>query len=218
MSPTLEQDTTPVRDLKRTTIGVAGISAGLVLMAFGILMAHFTGLSETNSVGQEIYPHIPRCLPFESGSCWMLPTVGQAIGVVGSQFFLGAIVFGWILGKPLTWATATVAAAIFTLEMLILFGMVPNQWLALTQGTFEWTDQNIAFTLPSWLMLGNEVSVSFAVIKDVVVGGYSATLLGAVAVGAYQVQERAKKKASAAPAAPAPKLSSFGRTIIKGER
>ena len=76
------------------------------------------------------------------------------------------------------------AAAIFTLEMLILFGMVPNQWLALTQGTFEWTSQNIAFTLPSWMMLGNEVSVSFAVIKDVVVGGYSATLLGAVAVGA----------------------------------
>ena len=80
--------------------------------------------------------------------------------MIGSQILLGAIVFGWILGKALTWARATVAAAIFTLEMLILFGVVPNQWLALTQGTFEWTAQKIAFTLPSWLMLGNEVSIS----------------------------------------------------------
>ena len=217
MSPTLEQDTTPVPDRKRFRIGVAGVAAGFVLMVLGILMAHFTGLSETNSVGQEIYPHIPRCLGFETpGSCWVIPTTGQFIGLIGSQIFLGAIVFGWVLGKPLTWASATVAAAIFTMEMLILFGMVPNQWLALTQGTFEWTDQNIAFTLPTWLMLGNEVSISYAVIKDVVAGGYSATLLGIIAVGAYQLQERAKKQATAP--APPPPTSSFGRTIVKGER
>ncbi|MBU1227265.1 MAG: hypothetical protein KJ698_08660 [Actinobacteria bacterium] len=207
----------PVRDQRRINLGMAGVGAGLVLLTLGVLIAHFTGLSPTNQVGQEIYPHIPRCLPFEtSGSCWMIPTIGQLIGLLGSQILLGAIVFGWILGKPLTWAAATVAAAIFTLEMLILFGVVPNQWLALTQGTFEWTGQKIAFTIPSWLVLGNEVSISYGVIKDVVAGGYSAGLLGAVAVTAYKLQERAKKPAAAA--TPAPRLSSFGRTIVKGER
>jgi len=217
MSPTLEQDPTTVRDQRRFKIGVAGFGAGLALLVFGILVAHFTGLSETNNVGQEIYPHIPRCLPFESaGSCWIIPTTGQLIGLLGSQILMGAILYGWILGKPLTWATATVAAAIFTLEMLILFGVVPNQWLSLTQGTFEWTSQKVAFTLPSWLMLGNEVGISYAVIKDLVAGGYSAGLLGAVAVGTYQVQERAKRRGSAP--VPPPRLSSFGRTIVKGER
>ena len=217
MSPALEQDTTPVRDTRRIRIGVAGLAVGLVLMVLGILIAHFTGLPETDAVGRDLYPDIPRCLGFEtSGSCWVLPTTGQLIGVIGSQILLAAIVFGWVLGKPLTWATATVAAAVFTLEMLILFGIVPNQWLALTQGTFEWTSQKIAFTLPSWLVLGNEVGISYAVIKDVVAGGYSAALLGAIAVGAYQLQERAKKQATA-PALP-PKVSSFGRTIVKGER
>ncbi len=217
MSPTLEQDPTRVRDQRRIRIGRAGIGAGLVLFVAGVLIAHFTGLATTDHVGQEIYPNIPRCLPFEkAGSCWMLPTAGQLIGLVGSQILLGAIIFGWVLGKPLTWATATVAAAIFTLEMLILFGVVPNQWLALTQGTFEWTGQKIAFTIPSWLVLGNHVSVSYGVIKDVVAGGYSAGLLGAVAVTAYRLQERAKQPAVAT--APAPRLSSFGRTIVKGER
>ncbi|MCJ7726888.1 MAG: hypothetical protein MUP76_10950 [Acidimicrobiia bacterium] len=206
-----------VRDRRRSRIGAAGIGAGLALLLFGIFMAHFTGLPETNSVGQEIYPHIPRCLPFETGgSCWIIPTTAQLIALLGSQILLGAILFGWILDKPLTWARATVAAAIFTLEMLILFGVVPNQWLALTQGTFEWTAQKVAFTLPSWLVLGNDVGISYAVIKDVVAGGYSAGLLGAVAVGAYKMQERAKQPAKAA--TPPPQLSSFGRTLIKGER
>jgi hypothetical protein len=218
MRPTLEQDLTPERDQKRVRIGVAGIATGLVLLAVGIVAAHFTGLPATDDVGRDLYPHIPRCLPFEPAeACWVIPTASQIVALIGSQIMLAAIVWGWILGRPLTWARAAVAAAIFTLEVIVLFGLVPNQWLALTQGSWEWTEQRVAFTLPKWLMLNNEVSISYAVLKDVVSGGYSATLLGAVAVGAYKLQERAKQQA-AAPAEPPPRISSFGRTIVEGER
>jgi hypothetical protein len=95
--------------------------------------------------------------------------------------------------------------------MLILFGVVPNQWLTLTQGTFEWTGQKIAFTLPTWLMLNNEVSISYGAIKDVVSGTYSALLLVVIAVGAYQIQERAKRPK----APPPPRFSTYGRPLVK---
>ncbi len=195
-------------------LGILGLVAGFALLVFGILMAHFPGLPATDSLGRDLYPSIPRCAWFENNpaACWIIPTTGQAIAFVGSQILLGAIIFGWIYGKPMTWAGATVAALVFTVEMLLLFGVVPNQWLTLTQGTFEWTGQKIAFTLPKWLVLNNDVSISYGVIKDVVSGGYSATLLGAIAVGMYQIQERGKKGAVPKPQP----VSTYGRPLVKG--
>jgi hypothetical protein len=199
----------------RKRLGVTGVAGGLGLLIVGVFAAHFTGLPETNSVGAEIYPNIPRCLPFEGDSCWVIPTTAQIVAVVGSQILFAGIIVGWILDRPLTWARAAVAALVFTVEMIILFGVIPNEWLALTQGTFEWTDQKVAFTIPKWLVLNNDVSISYGVIKDLVSGGYAAVMLGLVAVTTYQLQERAKRiKTETAPT----KVSLYGRTIVKGER
>jgi hypothetical protein len=204
-----------VTEQQRVRLGVTGIIAGLGALLFGVFMAHFTGLPETNGVGQEIYPHIPRCVGIgldEDFGCWMLPTLGQSIGFIGSQILMAGLFVGWIWKREMTWARATVAAMLFTVEMLLLFGVVPNEWLALTQGNFEWTSQKVWFTLPKWLVLNNDVSISFGVVKDAVAGGYSAVLLGAIAVGIYQVQERAKKAG-----APKPQpVSPFGRPLVKG--
>ena len=202
---------------QRVRIGVIGVGAGLALLAFGILMAHFTGLAATNSVGVEQYPHIPRCVGLsldKDFGCWMLPTLGQSVAFAGSQIFFAAIFVGWIWKRQMTWAVATVAALIFTIEMLILFGVVPNQWLALTQGNFEWTGQKIWFTLPKWLVLNNDVSISFGVVKDAVSGGYSAVLLGAIAVTMYKVQEMGKKAGQPKPQP----ISPYGRPVVKGSR
>lgn len=197
----------------RKRLGIAGVVVGMVMLGVGVAVAHFSGLPEVNAVGEEIYPHIPRCMWFEApGKCWVIPTTGQIVAVLGSQLLFAGIVVGWILDRPLTWARATLGALITTVEMLILFGIVPNQWLALTQGTFEWTAQKTAFTLPSWLVLNNEVSISFGAIKDIVSGTYSAVMLGVVAVTAYQLQERAKRKGAPKPA----KVSSYGRPIVRG--
>lgn len=201
-------------DVQRQRIGVIGLAVGTVLFFVGVFAAHFTALPETNAVGQELYPHIPRCLPFEAGPCWMIPTMSQLTAFLGSQIALGAIVFGWIWNRPLTWALATVAAFIFTLEMLILLGIVPNEWLALAQGTLNWNEQRILVTVPRWLVLNNEINISYGVIKEMIAAGYSTTVLIGVAVGAYQLQERAKRSDQPKPTV----VSSYGRPVVKGER
>ena len=201
-------------EAQRRRIGVIGLSVGATLFTFGVLAAHFTGLSETNNVGQEIYPHIPRCAWLETGACWVVPIASKLIAFVGSQIALAALVFGWLWKQPMTWAAATVGAFLFTLEMIILLGIVANEFLGLTQGTLAWTEQKILFTIPSWIVLNNDLHVSFGVFKDMIVAGYSTTVLIAVAVGAYQIQERAKMAGQAKPQV----VSGYGRPIVEGDR
>ncbi len=208
-----EEEHHPVTEAQRQRIGVIGLVVGAVLFTFGVFAAHFTGLSETNNVGQEIYPHIPRCAWFESGACWVLPMASKLIAFVGSQIALAALVFGWIWKRPTTWARATVGAFVFTLEMIILLGIVANEWLGLTQGTLAWTEQKILFSVPKWLVLNNDLHISFGVVKDMIVGGYSTIVVLAVAVGAYRLQEGAKKADQPKPQV----VSGYGRPIIKGD-
>ncbi len=201
-------------EAQRQRIGVVGIIVGTILLFAGIFAAHFTELPEVNNVGQEIYPHVPRCLWFESQpSCWVIPITSKFVGFIGSQIVLAAIVFGWIWKRPLTWAGATVGAFVFTLELIILLGIVPNEFLGLTQGTLAWTDQKILVAIPSWLVLNNEVNISFAALKDIIAAGYSTTILIAVAVGAYQYQERAKRGDQPKPEV----VSTYGRPVVKGD-
>jgi len=203
-----------VTEQKRRRIGVIGVAAGLALLAVGVIFAHFTNLPLLDSVGREIHPWIPRCTFFENNPqrCWVLPTTGGAIAVLGSQIAMGAIVYGWIYGRKLTWALATVGAFLFTLEMLILLGIVPNQWLNLAQGTLDWSERKILLTIPRWLVLNNTVRISYGMLKDVIAAGYSTTVLAAVAIGAYQWQERAKK--AGRPVATTTSL--YGRPVVKG--
>ncbi len=204
-----------VTDAQRRRIGVVGLAVGALMFFAGVFAAHFFGLPETNSVGQEIYPNIPRCFWFETARpCWVLPTTAQTVALIGSQIAMAAIVFGWIWKRPLTWALATVGAFLFTLELIVLLGIVPNQWLALAQGTLDWTEQRTLFTVPSWLVLNNEVKISYGAIKDVVVAGYSTVVLIVVAVGAYQLQERARRGEQPKPAV----VSPYGRPVVKGDR
>jgi hypothetical protein len=103
---------------------------------------------------------------------------------------------------------------LFTLEMIILFGIVPNQWLALTQGSLEWTDQRIFVTIPPWLVLNNTVRISYAALKDIILWGYASNVLVVIAVGAYMAQERAKKAGQPE----TPGTSVYGRPVVKGGR
>ena len=190
----------------RTRLGITAIIAGTVLFTAGIFAAHFTGLPAENNLGVEIYPDIPRG--------WQVVIGSQLVALVGSQIAMAGIAFGYLWLRPMTWARATVGAMLVTLEMLILFGIVPNEWLNLTQGTFEWTSQKIAFEIPSWLMLNNEVAVSFGAIKDAVSGGYSAGVLGLIIVAVYQYQERMKRFGSETKPQP---VSTYGRPVVKGD-
>lgn len=200
---------------KRKRLGVIGVVTGSILLIVGVLIAHYTNLPLRDSVGQLIHPSIPRCAFFESDAtrCWALPTVGHLTAILGSQILIVAIVFGWIFDRPLTWARATVGAFLFTLEVMILFGIVPNEWLSLTQGPLEWTRQRDAITIPKWLILNNNVTITYGVLKDMVVAGYMTTTLVIFLVGAYKYQEWGKRRGEPRPAT----TSVYGRPVVRGD-
>ncbi len=201
---------------KRRKVGVIGVVIGFLLLAVGVAVAHFTALPALDSVGRPIYSWIPRCVFFESAdNCWVLPITGGAIAVLGSQIGMAAIVYGWIYGRKLTWALATVGAFLFTLEMLILFGVVPNQFLNLAQGTLDWSERKILITIPRWLVLNNDLAISYGTLKEIISAGYSTTVLAAIAVIAYRWQERDKRTARKAAVSV---TSPFGRPVVKGSK
>lgn len=181
--------------------GMAATAIGVVLGLAGALFAHFTGLPLEDGIGQEIYPSIPRG--------WLWELLGQTVSLTGALLVLAGLALGLLYKRELTWARASVGAALFVSLMMILFGVIPNEWLTLAQGQWEWTPQKIAITLPRWLVLNNDVSISYSAIKDIVSGTYSVVMLGAVAVGMYQWQEYSKKAAAPKPQA----VSAFGRPV-----
>lgn len=191
-------------DRQRQIIGIGATAVGVVIVLAGSFFAHFTELPEFDDVGIELYPFIPR------GWGWVL--LGQTTAVIGSQIALLGVAVGFLWKREVTWARASIGAFLLTAEMIILYGIVPNQWLTLTQATLEWTPQKIAFTLPTWLTLNNEVSVSYAAIKDIVSGTYAVVLLGAIAFGLIKWQDRQKKLAEQADVTP---VSLYGRPLRK---
>ena len=100
----------------------------------------------------------------------------------------------WVANQPLTWARAAFGAFLAWIEFVLLFGVVPSEWLNLSQGPLGWTSQNIAFTIPPWLVLGNEVEISFGVIKDAISGGYYVVVFAAWIVVAYILQDWGKTR------------------------
>lgn len=193
------------KELRRySLIGIGAIVLGGLTALAGALIAHFTGLDEQDALGRDIYPSIPRG--------WVYETIGQIISLTGVLLLLGGITLAFLYRREMTWARASIGSAVFVSVMMILFGIIPNEWLTLTQSTLEWTPQNVAFTIPPALVLNNQVDISFAAIKDIVSGTYVIVVLGAVVVGMYQWQEREKKRLSGPPPTP---VSEYGRPLSK---
>lgn len=191
---------------RRKLIGIGGLTAGALVFVLGILVAHFTGLPSRDALDREILSWIPRG--------WALVTLGQLTALAGSQIMVGAIVVGWIFDLPMTWARAAVASLVAWVELVIFFGIVPSEWLNLAQGPLGWTTKP-AFTIPSWLVLNNEVSISYKTLKEFISAGYYTTAFVALVIGVYKAQEWYKKSYKAAPA---PTVSMYGRPVLKGDQ
>ena len=190
---------------RRKLIGIGGLVAGAVTIAIGLTIAHFTNLPTEDALGNEILPDIPRG--------WQLYTLGQIIAVGGSQVVVGAVVFGWLWERPLTWVRASIAALVGWYQLVLYFGIIPSEMLNLAQGPLEWTSRT-AFTIPSWLVLNNEIAISWTTIKDALVAGYYTNAFIVLVVGIYMAQEWIKKRADAAPVV---ELSTYGRPLRKGQ-
>ncbi len=191
-------------DRKRRLIGIGGLLAGFLIFAVGIVVAHFTNLPKEDTLGNDVLPWIPRG--------WQLYTLGQLTAVAGSQVMIVAAVYGWLWDKPLTWVRAGIAALLGWIELVIFFGIIPSEMLNLAQGPLGWTSRT-AFTIPSWLVLNNEVSISYATIKDALVAGYYTNAFIVLIVGIYMAQEWIKKRDEGQVVT---KISPYGRPLTKG--
>lgn len=192
-------------------VGVAAIAVGLSLGIAGALWAHFTGLPSVDAVGRELYPAFPR------GWGWEL--LGQLISLGGVLLAIGGAALALLYEKTLTWSRAAIGAFLFTALMIILYGIIPNQWLTYTQAVWEWTPQKLWLKIPTVLVGGNEVNISAAAFKDIVSGTYVLVLTGAVATAMIRWQKRDEYRAAREKkAAAAEPTSVYGRTLRKVER
>jgi len=96
------------------------------------------------------------------------------------------------------------------LQLTLIFGVLPSEWLNLAQGPLEWTNQREFIKFPPMLFLGNEVSMSFGALKDVIQLGISQGALIAVFVLGYMVQDinNMKEKGKV-------KISDYGKKVVK---
>ena len=68
--------------------GIAALVVGAALALAGALWAHFTGLSEVDNIGREIYPAIPRG--------WFFVAIGQIVSLGGVFLAMAGITLAFL--------------------------------------------------------------------------------------------------------------------------
>lgn len=187
---------------QRTRYGWGLMVVGLIGLAVGVFFVHYAQAEA--GAGME---WVPRG--------WVFKGIAYLVALGASQLMLTGAILAFVLGRRMTWVVATFAAFLVWVEFVILFGIVPSEWLNLSQTDLDWSIQREAFTIPPWLILGNEVVISWGAIKDMISMGYNLVILGAAAVFAYKLQDLKKGRPASAekPAA----VSPYGRPLVRGD-
>jgi hypothetical protein len=201
-------------DSRRKQIGWALLLAGLVGLILGVIWIHWSSLPRTEVIdGVETEVVVDYLNWFPRGTLWK--GIGYLIVLGATTLFLVGALFLSVLNQQMTWARAAVAGFIAWVALVFYFGMVPSEWLNYAQTDLDWSVQRVAVSIPPALMLGNQVDISWGVIKDAIQMGYSLGLLGVAAVFAIQVQKM--REARPADAGRAEKVSPYGRPLVRGE-
>ena len=168
------------------------------------------------TVEVDYFGWVPRGCLVGSLDDWCVPyfTLGHLVAFLGSQLILGGLVIALVVGRKLTWALATFTAFIAMFELVLLLGTVASEWLNLAQGPLNWTEQNNAFTIPSWLVLQNDVGISWGAIKDFVSINYNMAALTGIIIFSLKIQEWGKPLPDEEPSEQP--TSPYGRPLVKG--
>src|SRR5210317_1696213 len=149
-------------------------------MTIGVIIAHFVGFPKGQVV--DYFNWIPRG--------WLPQTIGQLLAFGASQLLLLGLVLVVWNQKELTWAKATYFAFLTWIEMSILLGIVPSEWLNLAQGPLEWTGQ-----------------------REIIQLGISTNFLIAGLVVAYLIQDVNSKIESSKS-----RISDYGKEVVRVEQ
>ncbi|GMQ84773.1 MAG: hypothetical protein BMS9Abin07_0338 [Acidimicrobiia bacterium] len=197
-----DQEEDSLSDRVKLGIGLAAIVIGLATVIVGSWLVHATEAPVVDDLGAEMYSLIPRG--------WLWVTIAQNIALGGVLLAMAGTALAFVYDRPLTWMRATLGAGLFTGLMVIVFGVIPNQMLTLAQGPLEWTSSRTLLTIPPALVLGNELTITYETIKDMIVGGYAFTNLIVVAAVMVLWQNYYKNKRDK----PKPqRVSEYGRPI-----
>lgn len=204
---------------QRLTYGTAMLGVGTLAMILGVIVVHWASIPESDFVDGEFVPVVVDYLNWMPRGMWW-KALGYVIAFGASQLMVVGALFVFVLGRKMTWAVASMAAFIAWVEMVIIFGIVPSEWLNFSQTDLDWSNQRLVPGLdpiPSFLVLGNDISISWAVVKDTISMTYNMAMLVGGAILAYKLQdiysgrpEAASEKAAA--------TSPYGRTLVKGDR
>lgn len=200
-------------DARRKLIGGTLLIAGLAGLVLAVVWIHWSSLAETELIDGVETPVVVDFLNWwPRGTFWK--AAGYLIAGGATTMILIGATFLWVLNQKMTWARATVAGMIAWLALVFFFGMVPSEWLNFAQTDLDWSSQRVFLVIPPWLVLGNDVELSYAMVKDSISMGYHIVMLGVAAVFAIQIQKI--KEGRPASAAPVEKKSPYGRPLVKG--
>jgi hypothetical protein len=195
---------------KRLKLGAAMLTLGFVGLAMGVVIVHYAQMPRELVEGGvrtpiEVGP-LGDLIPLNK---WV-KFAGYLVSLGASQLMVLGGLFLWVLNQKMTWARAAVASFLSWVELVIVFGIVPSEWLNFSQTDLDMSPAKIALTMPRWLVLGNDVAISQAAVKDSVSMGYHLVMLGLGAVLALKLQDIGKL----APAQPEP-VSPYGRPLVR---
>jgi hypothetical protein len=190
-----------VTDRRHLITGIALVVIGLVVSIGGSYLVHMTEAPDVDDLGRALYPNIPRG--------WVVVVIAQLIALTGVLIAMAGITIGFIWNRPLTWARAMLGALLFTGLMFILFAVIPNQFLTLTQSTLEWTPQKVFITVPAAVVMNNHVAISYSALKDMIAAGYVTTLIIAIPVLMWWWQGREDRASQPKPTS----VSNYGRPM-----
>lgn len=200
-------------DRQRIRIGSALLVIGTLLMVVAVVLVHIYGRPAEQVPTVEPFTSMFTQIPTEAHK-WF-KGIGYLLVFASSQLMLGGTAMIWILNQRMTWARAAFAAFITWIEMVVIFGIAPSEWLNFSQTDLDWSFQRAWFVIPPFLVLGNEVTFSYGALKDAVSGTYNLIMLVVGGVFAWQVQSIGKPRpASSAKAAP---MSPYGRPLVRGD-
>ncbi len=201
-------------DRQRIRIGSAMLVLGTLLMVVAVILVHIYGRPAEAVPTVEPFMSMFTEIPLEAHK-WF-KGIGYLLVFAASQMMLAGTAMIWVLNQRMTWARAAFAAFITWIEMVVIFGIVPSEWLNFSQTDLDWSFQRGWFDIPPFLVLGNDVTFSYGALKDAVSGTYNLIMLVVGGVFAWQVQSIGKPRpASAAKEAP---VSPYGRPLVKTDR
>lgn len=197
---------------QRGRYGWSLMALGAVALVVGVIVVHYANFPVNiveNGVEQPLVLDEMNWMP----RGWIPKTIGYLIAFGASQLLIVGAALAFILGRPMTWSLAAFGAFLAWMEMVLLFGIVPSEWLNLTQTDLDWSSQRVAFSIPPWLVLGNQVDLSWAMIKDSVSMGYNLAILVGAAVFAYKLQDVGGERPAKAEKPEA--VSPYGRPLVR---